>query len=458
MMYDWAEMANEVGRKLVEKGQTRILQRIYDGVTSNWILDVADDKGSINHQLIHLIWRKFPRNQHSAEERRPTAVSTQTEEESSNALLRLGVGTSADLTGLSKKNLEKNCYSGSDMGRFFEAENTSSLSDEGSSPDFYSSGLAESEQMSLDYSPENTSFILPSKRRSGKLLIKEKKFHPELTNRFDCFQEISLPETSNVIPESKDQQMTSVPQKTRPPTPPKVKPNSKIPETPKNSFTKSRPLTSEIPTTSTQANVSSKLRQRGIMKWYDPIRMPYGFITMDNKVVFFHIKNVRTGEDHALKPGDEVTFIPDEYDKGVIDVKFLPTLSDFPSTSNFLAYEVESHLGDEPWETVDSDSENEELDDVAQKTRQDMKISYETQLCQLKASIDMSNKPSPENMPFNMPTTSSIGTPDVGGFPPTIRAFDMLSCLDKDGKVSLEKYNRLMDSWGMMRAEAIYPP
>ncbi len=81
---------------------------------------------------------------------------------------------------------------------------------------------------------------------------------------------------------------------------------------------------------------------------------------MDNKVVFFHINNVRNGEDYALKPGDEVTFILDEYDKGVIDVKFLPTLSVFPSTSDFSKGELESHPRDESWETVDSDSENEE--------------------------------------------------------------------------------------------------
>ncbi len=83
-MCDWEEMSSVVGRKLVENGQTRILQRIYDGVTSNWVLDDADDKGSINHQLIHLVRRKFPRNRHPTEDR-PT-VSTQTEEGSSASL------------------------------------------------------------------------------------------------------------------------------------------------------------------------------------------------------------------------------------------------------------------------------------------------------------------------------------------------------------------------------------
>ncbi len=100
-MHDWQEMAGAVCRKLVEKGQTRILQKIYEGVTSGWVLDVADDKSSIDHHLIHLVWRKFPRNRHSAEERRPTAVSTQTEK-GSNAMLGL-VGTSAGLTSLPRK-------------------------------------------------------------------------------------------------------------------------------------------------------------------------------------------------------------------------------------------------------------------------------------------------------------------------------------------------------------------
>ncbi len=121
MMYDWAEMANEVGRKLFEKGQTRILQRLYDGVTSDWFLDVMDSKQSNNHQLIHLVWRKFPRNRHPTEEGRPTAsLSTQTEE-SSSALF--GLGTSAGLTGLPRKILEKDCcYSSSDLGRLLETK------------------------------------------------------------------------------------------------------------------------------------------------------------------------------------------------------------------------------------------------------------------------------------------------------------------------------------------------
>ncbi len=77
---------------------------------------------------------------------------------------------------------------------------------------------------------------------------------------------------------------------------------------------------------------------------------------MDNKVVFFHVKNIRSREDYTLKPGDEVSFILDEYDKGVIDVQLLPTLSVLPSTSETVA-QVVSYQSDESWETVDSEKD-----------------------------------------------------------------------------------------------------
>ncbi len=99
-MYAWAEMATAVGRKSVENGQTRILQRICDGVTSDFFLDIVDYKESDHHKLLHLVWRKFPRNQHSTEGQRTTAtLSTQTEEASSAGL---GLAPSADLTSISR--------------------------------------------------------------------------------------------------------------------------------------------------------------------------------------------------------------------------------------------------------------------------------------------------------------------------------------------------------------------
>ncbi len=62
LMGDWMEMADVVGRKLVETGQERILQRIFNGVNSNFVLDIADFKESHHHKLLHLVWRRFRRN------------------------------------------------------------------------------------------------------------------------------------------------------------------------------------------------------------------------------------------------------------------------------------------------------------------------------------------------------------------------------------------------------------
>ncbi len=101
----------------------------------------------------------------------------------------------------------------------------------------------------------------------------------------------------------------------------------------------------------------NKLRRRGIVKWLDSTRMPYGFITMGNNVGFFHVKNVHGGEDYTPKPGDEVSFIYDEYEKGAMDVQVLPTLSNLPETPDIPTREVESHSRDESWETVDSENE-----------------------------------------------------------------------------------------------------
>ncbi len=55
MMYDWAEMVTVVGRKLVQNGQTRILHRFYDGVTSDLFLEVSEFKEPDNHKLLHLV-------------------------------------------------------------------------------------------------------------------------------------------------------------------------------------------------------------------------------------------------------------------------------------------------------------------------------------------------------------------------------------------------------------------
>ncbi len=393
-MFDWEKMASVVARRLVEDGQTRILQRIYEGVTSNWDLDVADDKSSKDHSLIHLVWRKFPRNRHPSEERRSTAVSTQTEEGSSAMLgseegssAMLGLGTTAGLTRLPlkfgpRKILDQQSieiYSGSDLGKFFATESASSKNSIISDMDCLSAsnmtGLFDGNESASNsdagwtsdcsisssdlVTQEGASFKFPAKGHASKPKIYEPKSQVKLFNRFKCLEDSKVRKSSSIY---KSRKRKDVP-----------------------------PLTSEIPTTSTHEDISSNLRRRGIVKWYDPTKMSYGFITMNSKDVFFHVKSVRGGVDHLLKPGDEVSFIIDEYDKGAIDVQFLPTLSDCQSSSDIPIYEMESRPGDESWETVDSNSENEEVDELAPcpySRMSDKLVSLEYRLEQIQLALD----------------------------------------------------------------------
>ncbi len=322
-----------MGRKLVENGQTRILQRIYEGVTSNWVLDIADDKSSIDHHLIHLVWRKFPRNRHSVEERRPTAVTTQTEEDLSASL---GPSTSARLTRLPlhfgpRKIFDQQpieSHSGSDLNNLFATE-CASTSDAGWTSDCSFSSLDSVAQ-------EGASYKFPAKGRTSKPKKYESKSPTKLVNRFKCLEENKT--------ENGDTKGVTV---------------RKSPSIDKSRKRKDVPaLTPDNPMTFSQDH-SSLLRRRGIVKWFDPSMMSYGFIKTDINVVFFHVKNVHGGGEHALKPGDEVSFIDDDYDRGAMDVQFLPTVSDLSTTSIIPAREMETTSRDESWETVDS--ENEEI-------------------------------------------------------------------------------------------------
>ncbi len=81
-MYNWMEMAAVVGKKFVENGQERILKRIHEGVTSNFFLDTSDFKESNEHLLLHLVWRKFPRNRCPTKGPRSSSHATQTDEKS----------------------------------------------------------------------------------------------------------------------------------------------------------------------------------------------------------------------------------------------------------------------------------------------------------------------------------------------------------------------------------------
>ncbi len=121
------EMAEIVGRKLLENGQKRILQRIFDGVNSNFVLDISDFKESHEHKLLHLVWRKFPRNKSSSEGLKTTiSDSTQTNED-----IRPG------LQKISRNSITSNtdCLLGTDMRRLFEVDESASSSNSGSISD-----------------------------------------------------------------------------------------------------------------------------------------------------------------------------------------------------------------------------------------------------------------------------------------------------------------------------------
>ncbi len=225
-----------VGRKLVENGKTRILQRIYDGVTSDLIFDVSDYKESNNHKLLHLVWRKL-----TSTEGQTTTVtlSTQTEEGSSAAM---SLASSADLTSFNRKILGKytECCSGTDLGHgLYDPDDSASIPGMGSSGRSYSTN----ESMAQ----EKTSFMFPAKRRYGKPLNPEKEFQT-LSNRFDCLEEAISAEYSY---ENLGKSIIgSRGNRSRRPSKTEIK--SEISETPKISISKSReiPTMSEKPTTS----------------------------------------------------------------------------------------------------------------------------------------------------------------------------------------------------------------
>ncbi|MCP3668013.1 MAG: hypothetical protein GY696_36915 [Gammaproteobacteria bacterium] len=56
---------------------------------------------------------------------------------------------------------------------------------------------------------------------------------------------------------------------------------------------------------------------------------------------------------------------------------------------------------------------------ASSKVKSPPELSYETQLCQFKNSIDTSSKPSPENVSSDKLMMSSSGIPGVGGSPPS---------------------------------------
>ncbi len=165
-------MAEIVGRKLVDNGQERILHRIYDGLTSDFILDVADSKQSQEHQLIHLVWRRIPRNRSAVQWPKTTCPgSTQTEADFNVDLYKISENSI---------NSDTDCLTAAGKGppdqrKFSDEVNSASSSDLGSQEFFSTSGQ--------------------SKNRR----YHEKKDPIQLSNRFDCLENKECPETSNKI-------------------------------------------------------------------------------------------------------------------------------------------------------------------------------------------------------------------------------------------------------------------
>ncbi len=149
-------MAEIVGRKLVENGQERILHRIYDGLTSNFVLDVADSKQSQEHQLIHLVWRRSPRNQKNcATDGQKTTISDSTQ---TNELTTLDHSQFSEKPSTSNMNWIQT----RDMRGTFDANNSALITD---------------------------SFKTPAKWQSSKpRTLETTKYQTEISNRFDCLK------------------------------------------------------------------------------------------------------------------------------------------------------------------------------------------------------------------------------------------------------------------------------
>ncbi len=192
-MYDWHEMAEIVARKLVEKGQERILQRIFDGVTSNLTLDVSDYKESDEHKLLHLVWRKFPRKRSPAYgQRTNTSDFIQTTEMtniSGPTLTTVDPNVCLFTTPVhsTKPNLGN-----------FEVDESASSSDSGSNPDpSRMADMAAHKWTSSDRSfpstdlatREMSSFHFPAKGPASKSRTFETI---ELSNQYVCVEQIRV--------------------------------------------------------------------------------------------------------------------------------------------------------------------------------------------------------------------------------------------------------------------------
>ncbi len=154
----------------MENGQERILQRIYDGVSSNMVLDVSDFKESDNRKLLQLVWRTFPRNRDATERQRAIkSMSTQTEEVSN-----LGI------TRISGKPFAPDASSSSvaDLGTLFDIDQPASDSASDTSDGCCS--------LTDSVIRDEQSFVSPTKGRRVKSRTLGKEFETQVLNRFDC--------------------------------------------------------------------------------------------------------------------------------------------------------------------------------------------------------------------------------------------------------------------------------
>ncbi len=115
-------MAEVVGRKFVENGQESILQRIFEGLNSGFVLDISDFKESQEHKLLHLVWRKFPRNYRPPTDGQKTIISHSTQTEGVS-----GPGTNniSKITNIS----DMDCFSATDIRGLFEANDSPAISE-----------------------------------------------------------------------------------------------------------------------------------------------------------------------------------------------------------------------------------------------------------------------------------------------------------------------------------------
>ncbi len=168
------KMAEVIARKLVENGQEKILQRIFDGVNSNFVLDSFDFKESHHHQLLHLVWRRFPRNGCPTGGQKTTiSDSTQTDEGLRPGVLKISKNTFTS---------DKDCFSASNM---------EGLSDENdSAPSSHSGSTSDGSLHSMDLAAlEGVFFKSPAKGQSSKLKTEITKSQINLSNRFECLKD-----------------------------------------------------------------------------------------------------------------------------------------------------------------------------------------------------------------------------------------------------------------------------